>query len=68
MFLDWSMEVAHLCKDFAGRGVVAMDIAGVPRRPIFDIKHHVKAFQVKHFVHCSVLYVNIHGLVFSRLV
>jgi hypothetical protein len=46
-YVEWSMEVLELCKEFKSRGVVAIDIACGDMEP--GIEHqdmHTRAFQV----------------------
>nr|XP_002121237.1 adenosine deaminase-like [Ciona intestinalis] len=41
---DWSMELAHMCKEFALRGVVALDIAGAGIEADSTFDDHKAAF------------------------
>ena len=51
-FSDWSKEVLDLCKEFKGKGVVGIDLAGQEFHPgaHSDDCAHKKAFIVSYFV------------------
>lgn len=43
---EWSMELAHMCKDFAAQGVVGIDIAGCGGSDGTEFLPYKEAFEV----------------------